>query len=387
MRTAWKDAKLSASVLAIAAACYWAVPAVRAAEWHIETVDQSGSGQFTSMKIDTFGNLHVAYIPDTAGHPLKYAFWDHQLKRWFTMTVAHIASFCTLTLDSKQHPHISFADHGTGLGARLRHAWWNGETWHVDPITVQAGAVVAYFTSIVLDRNDSPILSYYDYADPGGNFRLRMRTVFWRGNYWEAETVDPQGGSGKFNCLAMDSKGRPQLAYANVRYESAGLRYAVWDGQAWKTEIVEAGTIFSVSMVLDKNDTPHIAYIQPEKRLVEYATQIGGKWKTEVVASIRKEAYPDRNGIAIDSHGTPYISYFDAGTGTLILAYRKNGKWWREVVDQNYAGITSSIGIDQDTIWISYADDLGGSFKVASRPLEQSGISPQQNSFSTSKVK
>jgi hypothetical protein len=392
MKTAWKKIKVSASVLALAGVLQLMAREVRAAEWRIDTVDESGAAKFTSMKIDRDGNIHVAYIPEAEGHPLRYAFWDHQIKRWFTMTVTQVASFCTLTLDSKQHPHIAFADHGTGLGSELRHAWWDGDSWKVDAITVQYGAVVAYYTSIVLDRNDNPVFAFYDYADPGNNFRLRMRSVFWMGKYWEVRTVDQQGGSGKFNSLAMDSAGRPHLAYANVKYESSSLRYAVWDGQAWKTEYLEGapGTACptaSVAMILDAKDTPHITYTLPEKRLVKYATKVDGKWNTYVVDAIRQDAYPDRNGIALDSQGTPYVSYFDAGTGELKLAHRKDGKWLGEIIDQNYAGFTSSLVIDRDTIWISYGDELGRSLKVASRRLEQGRASRQQDSLSASKVK
>src|SRR5262249_8130645 len=151
-----------------------------------------------------------------------------------------------------------------------------------------------------------------------------------------------------FNSLAMDSNGHPRLAYANVRYESSSLRYAAWDGQAWKGERLEGAPgvrcpTASVALILDAKDIPHIAYTLVEEHEVKYATQVNGKWQTEIVDGIRKDAYPDRNGIALDSEGNPYVSYFDEGLGVLKLAYRKDGKWMGEVVDQNYSGLTSSL--------------------------------------------
>jgi len=372
MRDTRKTDDLFVFVLALATVTLFSSGA-QAAEWQVEMVDQSGAAQYTSTQIDRNGNVHVAYVPDVQGHPLKYAFWDHGTKRWFTMTISSIASFSTLTLDSKQHPHISFADHGTGLGARLRHAQWDGSSWKVDPINIQAGAVVAYYTGIALDANDSPFFSYYDYADPGNNFRLRLRSVSWIQNHWEARTVDAQGGSGKFNAIAVDSAGRPQIAYANVKYETAGLRYATWNGKSWQTEIIEGATlpfpIFSVAMVLDKNDQPHIVYTLTETGVVKYATRTGGKWVTQSVDSIRQVAYPDRNGIAVDAEGNPYLSYYDARGGVLKLAYRQDGKWIGELLDENYAGFTSSLAIDRDTLWVAYGDSLSGALKVAHRRL------------------
>jgi len=101
--------------------------------------------------------------------------WDRAAKKWFTMGVTQIASFATLTLDSKQRPHISFADHGTGKGARLRHAAWDGSSWKITPINIQPGTVVGYYTGIGLDAKDNPFFSFYDYADRNESFRLRLR--------------------------------------------------------------------------------------------------------------------------------------------------------------------------------------------------------------------
>ena len=374
MRAALKNVKVLVSLLSFVPAISMAADIHAASEWKIETVDTTGAGRFTSLKIDREGNIHVAYVPEIGGHPLRYAFWDHSVKKWFTMSVAPVASFCTLVLDSKQYPHISYADHGTGLGAKLEHAYWDGQVWKVTPIEVQAGAVVAYYTSIVLDANDNPFFSFYDYADPTNTFRLRLRSVFWMGSYWQATTADAQGGSGKFNSIALDSKGRAHIAYANVKAETSGLRYASWDGNDWKTEIIEGAggpaPVFSVSMLMDKNDNPHIVYTDVGRRLLKYATRSGGQWRIETLDSVLGPGYPDRDGIALDSEGNPYLSYYDERLGILKVAFRLNGKWMTQVVDRNFAGFTSSVGIDRDTLWVSYADDNEKSMKVAHRPLD-----------------
>ncbi len=372
-RKVWVNFLLNACVLgALSGALY-------AAEWKIETVDTSGAGMFTSMKIDKSGNAHVVYVPEIDGHPLKYAFWDSSVKRWFTMKIGGPASFTTLVLDSKQYPRISYADHGTGLGAKLKYVYWNGSTWKIDPIVIQVGAVVSYYTSIALDVNDKPFFSYYDYADPSNTFRLRMRSVFWMGNYWEAKTVDPQGGSGKFNSIAVDSKGVPHIAYANVKYESSGLRFADWDGQAWKTEILEGAKgptpVYSVAMVLDKHDNPHIVYTTVEQSQLKYATRKGGVWQIEAIDR-QVAGYPDRNGIALDSDDNPYLSYYDPKHGTLKVASRKNGRWTIETIEQRYAGFTSSVALDRDTLWVSYADEVEKSLRVAHRPLDPAAVPP-----------
>jgi hypothetical protein len=377
MRPTSKSLKVVASRLALSAAVVFSVGLSAGAEWKVDTVDQSGSGRFTSMRIDNKGNVHVAYIPEDDRHSLKYAFWDHSLDKWFTMTIAQYASFCTMVLDSKQRPHISYADQGTGKGAKLRHIYWDGRAeWKQDVVSPKGDAVVGYYTSLALDLHDRPVFSYYDYEGAGGiGFTLRLRSVFYVGDHWEVHMVDRQPGSGKFNSIALDSAGRPHIAYANVKAEWMSLRYASWNGDAWKTETIEGATeptgIFSVNLVIDDKDNPHIAYTDVSHRLVKYASKVNGQWRIEVVDSIRRESYPDRNGIALDSLGNPYVSYFDADEGILKVAYRKGAQWYGEVVARDNAGFTSSLQIHDGVLWVSYADDGNGALKVARRPLEE----------------
>jgi hypothetical protein len=391
MKPAFIITRVSISAVCLALMTANAADTRRATDWTIETVDTAGAGRYTSLRIDQSGNVHVAYVPEIDGHPLRYAFWDHSIKKWFTTTVTGNASFCSLVLDSKQYPHISYATFGTGLGASLHHAFWNGSAWQIVPIVVQKGAVVAYYTSLALDASDNPVFSFYDYADPTNTFRLRLRSVFWMGSYWQAVTADPQGGSGKFNSIALDSKGHPHIAYANVKYESSSLRYASWDGKAWKTETLDGIgkplPVYSVSLLIDRNDNPHIVYTDVGGRRLKYATRnAGGPWSIQAIDGVLGPAYPDRNGIALDSEGNPYLSYYDEKLGVLKVAFRKNGRWLMETVDRNFAGFTSSIGIDHDILWLSYADDNEAVLKVAHRSLEatMANISPPASQLSLS---
>ena len=243
---------------------------------------------------------------------------------------------------------------------------------------IRAGAI-GYFTSIALDQKDNPVLTYYDYEDAEKNNVLHLGSVFWKGSYWAVAIVDRTCGSGKFNSVAIDSAGRPQIAYANVSYETDSLRYATWDGNTWKREIIEGAAApfptYSVSMVLDKKDVPHIVYTDLSHKLIKYATRRNGKWETEVVDSYLAAAdgmgYWDRNGIVVDSEGNPYVSYFDKGAGLLKISHRVNGRWQREIVDRNMSGMTSSLAIADGMLWVSYAALYEHSFKVASRPLEE----------------
>jgi len=347
----------------------WAMT-LHAAEWHYETVSQAGGGKFSSMRVDASGNVHVSYVND-ATNQLNYSFWDHTIHKWFTTTLDASGGFCSLALDSHQRPRISYTDYGTG---RLKYTYWDGATWHKETIQIRAKEIF-FYTSLTLDAQDNPSISYYEYWGTGDNYELHLRLVAWNGKYWEVRTVDPTPGSGKFNSMALDSAGNLHVAYANVASETASLRYATWNGKSWNVEILEGDgpmnlPVFSVALIVDKYDIPHITYTDVRNHLVKYATRKDGKWQMEVVDALVREAYPDKNGLVIDDRGIPYMSYYDSGAGVLKLAYRKNGKWIAEVVDQQGAGLNSSLQIDHDTIWLTYADESGRGLKCARRPLD-----------------
>lgn len=292
------------------------------------------------------------------------------------MGVAAGTSFCDLALDSKQRPHISYADFGTGIGAKLHHVYWDGTVWQNQAVPLNS-EVIAYYTSIALDANDYPAISFYEYRGPAGTeISVRMRIVTWNGKYWEVQTIDGDNQSGKFNSIAIDSQGHRHLAYGNVSAMIGGARYAFWDGQTTKLEIVDDRSMnetdlvgYSIAMALDKDGNPHLTYANISHLAVKYAVRKAGRWSVQTVDGMRGVAYPDRNSIAIDPGGQPYIGYYDSGLGALKVAHRDRNKWMVETVDNTSSGFTSSMQIDRGVLWISYADEANGGLKVARREI------------------
>lgn len=348
------------------------------ANWKVEVVDPTGPGRFTSMKIDKNGNAHVCYSVDDGNRlPLKYAYWERRLDRWFTMNVAQAAGVCSLALDSKQRPHISYADAGSNSGSKLRHCYWDGSAWRSEAIPLNSD-IIAYYNSIIIDSEDRPSISFYEYRGAKDtDIKIRLRNVMFTGQYWEVRTIDPTEGSGKFNSMAIDPKGGIHVAYANVSADTLGLRYAFWNGSSWKTEIIESGPVgYSVYVITDKEGNPHISYTNETTGVVKYAFRINGRWKIEAVDRLARVAYPDRNSLAFDENGQLYMSYYDGGRGSLKVAHRVGEqKWEVQTVESNGAGFSSSIQIDRGTLWMSYTDDMNRTFKVARVPLERTQTS------------
>jgi hypothetical protein len=336
----------------------------QSSDWNVSIVPDVPGGKFSSLKMDSYGNAHVVHM-DGFDSMMRYSFWDRTLNKWFSTDLERGSGFCSLVLDSKQRPHISYPA-GTGV----IHNYFDGVKWEKQFADVHA-RVINYYTSIVLDANDYPSISFYEEAGAGEAWG-RLRVVVWNGTFWDLKTIDPTHGSGKFNSMVMNSQGRPEIAIGNVEYLNLSLRYARWNGEAWNVEVLEhsVSSKWSVAMVLDKSDTPHIVYTDVGAHLIKYVARRAGKWEIQSVDRISREAYPDRNGIAVDADGNPYVSYYDAGTGVLKVAHQVNGRWVAEIVDDGYAGYTSSMQIANDTIWLTYGDERGERLRFAHRPIK-----------------
>lgn len=374
----YKQLVRTAALLAISV-CAWSK------DWTTEVVDDSGPASSTSMKADKVGNLHLAYvIQDGNTYPLKYAFWDKAINKWFVMQVATGAGSCSLTLDKDQRPHISYVDFGTGSGARLRYAYWTGSSWRKEPITLNSD-VIAYYSSIALDLNGQPTISFYEYRGPRDTeIRIRLRNVTRAADFWQVRTVDGEEGSGKFNCTAADSRGNLHIAYANVSASTAGMRYAYWNGKTWKLELIDGlarnqgeSVGYSACIALDAQDDPHVAYINQTRATLLYAVRKMNRWVIEPIEALSGFAYPDRNSIVIDAEGRPYLGYYDAARGELRLAHKEAKKWIVESVDAGGSGFTSSIQVDRGVIHISYGGAQG--IKVARRPIASAAAAIQES--------
>lgn len=372
MRTTWNIGKAMANLSVLTIGLLTVLSAHAAdAVWQIENVDTSGLAEYTSLKIDASGNVHVVYSPNSNGsHPLKYAFRDHVRKRWFVMTVDNAASFCSLALDSKGRPHISYADPGTVSGTKLRYAYWDGESWRKQAVPLQS-EVVGYYTSIALDQNDRPSITFYEYRGaPSSEHKNRLRNALWNGRAWEIRTIDGEFGSGKFNCIASDPSGHMHVAYANVG-QPAGIRYAYWNGSTWSVNVLEQVQQtqnyvgHSACLTVDKDSNPHLTYMDATNRHLKYATRKDNRWMTQTVDAMAGQGYPDRNSITLDAMGRPYLGYYDTGRGVLKIAYTDGQRWLSTVVDGNGAGFTSSVQIYDDELWVSYADPSIVGLKVA----------------------
>ncbi len=319
--------------------------------WKIETVDDSGDvGRYNSITLDSDNNPHISYLGNST---LKYAKWDG--KSWNIETVdsgyRHTGSFSSIALDSNDRPHIGYF--GITVGD-LKYAKFIDNEWEIQ--TVDSCGTVGRHVSLALDSDDNPHMSYhhqYEYYDGGVNTTNDLKYARWTGSQWELETVDGPGNVGYHTSIALDSDDYPHISYES----NNTLKYAKWNGYSWDIETIEdPGYMYSTSIALDSNDRPYISY--SGNFSLKYAEYTGANWHIETVYSIPGWGVGEGTSIALDQNDNPHISCRgrDQKHDNAIIYVKWNGnKWINETVA--VGGSDTSITLDSnDNPHISYWD-------------------------------
>jgi FOG: PKD repeat len=242
----------------------------------------------------------------------------------------------SLTLDREGHPHFSYCD--ALWGGQLVYSKWNGTSWSSQIVDDNKRAW--HYTSIALDSDDRPHISYFNLGDDFLNY------TEWDGTAWILQTVDSHSngvdGAGEFNSLRLDSHNRPHISYFDRVNQQ--LKYAEWNGTAWVIQIVDDNNSGGhTSLVLDANDNPHISYVDFRHNYLKYAEWNGTAWAIQTVDASSGHAATESTSLALDSLGNPHIAYYHIDrlggpsdrkyTDLLEYAKRKDNAWILQTVD------------------------------------------------------
>ena len=248
----------------------------------------------------------------------------------------------------------------------LMYASWTGSNWDIQAVNVDSADTLNRFSSLVLDSNDNPHISYTDLTSE------KLKYASNTGSGWKTQTID----SGTAHAsLALDANGKPHVVYQNasVYYTSKGrpvwqsfFKYAQWMGDEWEIQIVGQfyGTPvgFCPSLALDSKGNPYISYFDDVGSL-GYAHWDGHNWSfIQITLPLAEHEFDYGNAmtsIRLDSSDTPRIIYYD---GSENLSYASsNGSFWSTQIIEQIRGTTevhASLALDSEgNPHISYCDN------------------------------
>jgi hypothetical protein len=335
--------------------------------WQIETADNNGEvGQYTSLALDNQANPRISYY-DATNDDLKYA--SKNGITWQTEIVSdNGGKYTSLALDTYGDPRISYQHQ-----EKCWYASKNGNTWKNTWVDASSGM----YTSLVLDANGNPHISDYD-SHVGYNNLSTNNLVYSTttnediaNNYganWPNINPDITGDVGQYTSLALDSNGNPYISYYDAT--NGDLKFAYMSvNTSWQIETPDTLGIVGedTSMAVDNQGNPHILYYDRYHNTWKYAYKDITGWHKETVdtcsdSSAALKTSP--NSIAVDSKGYPHIIYpSDDG---LNYAYKNATGWHIEIVDSN-GGWYSSIALDsENNPHISYMGSDGVYYNVRS---------------------
>ncbi len=247
-----------------------------------------------------------------------------------------VGSFSSIAVDGNRRPRISYYDRTNG---NLKYAAWTGSSWAID--TVDSDGDVGLSTSIALDGTGNPHISYYDFTNKN------LKYARWGGGMWNIETVDSDDDVGFYVSMVLDGNGRPHMSYLD--HTNVNLKYARWTGSEWSIETVDSNGDVGIctSLALDSGDNPHISYYDGNFNL-KYARWTGSQWNIETVDYINEGDLPRGISLALDSSDNPHISYCHTHPLYDLKYARWTGtEWMIETVESDITvGDVSSIALD-----------------------------------------
>ena len=203
----------------------------------------------------------------------------------------------------------------------------SARTWSAETVDDQPGDV-GQVSSIALDSNGRPRIAYFDLIN--GHLKYASKTPL---GGWQIYTIDASGNAGFGLSLALDGQNNPHISYyrstggvstgdLKVANGSCSVVWGFFSFCSFSTETVAVGVhsafaAGNTSIVLDGAGNPHVSYFDHTAHQLKWAKKTAANGWS--LANVASSA-GGHTSLAIDSFGFPQIGWSDSETGTIKYA-------------------------------------------------------------------
>lgn len=360
-----------------------------------------GVGKYSSLTFDSDGNLHISYHDEINGR-LKYIYWDGffpmveyvvdeyydegdtglytsiatvrefdrqwvyisymnekyddvrlarrrgPTDKWRFWTIdgpANVGTFSSLVLDSNNRPNISYLDF-TNYNLKVARLEADNET--VSKVVVDGqSSDVGLFCSLAIDGNDDLYVSYYDL----GNGDLKYAKYDASKNSWSVKRIYNEGNLGTFTSIAVHptggTAGKLGIAFFNVSVGALQFTYLTSDNVTWSGSTVQYASDVgqATSLAINSVGVPFISYMNDTNDRLKFTQYMGTYWyKTYVTPIVPAGPY---SAIDLRSEYDPVIAFYEQNANDLWVADRFLGPWvYKQVAHNRDVGQHVSMAID-----------------------------------------
>lgn len=308
----------------------------------------------TSIAVDASGHVHSIYAfnectryttIDFTTYCDSRSFYTNYVTNtsgiWMMQPVSSSISVdANIAVATDNRVHVGYADN---LG--VTHAVRSADAWIITVVDEKGWCD----SSLAVDSGNNPHLVYY--ASTPSSLEIRYATNL--SGSWVQEVVDIFLNS--IGCalqtrsisLALDKDGVPHVAYAG-RAPDYGLKHAVKTANGWAVDTVDSGYVRHMAVAVDPSGIVHIVYVNSSGQLKYARTDASYSWLIETIESY----YATAPAIALDAAGRVHISYIYRHQ--LMYATNAGNSWNILILDSNAHSGTALVVDRTDKVHISY---------------------------------
>jgi plastocyanin len=285
-----------------------------------EGVEADPSADATAIAVDAGGVHHIVW---TEGGNLRYANnSEGPFSEPETIAEGTGASGPSIAVGADGVPLVAFYEQAGGEGADVETPLVRGAIradggWAVET-AAEASPGEPARTAIAL-AGETPVIAY---GSEGRTLLARRSTEIW-----ESEEADADGGLGV--SMSVDADGNPHLAYYNSSGQ-VGHTHSI-DGGPWETSVV-GPTDFSSgddqaagpSIVVDAEGVHHVAWEDAEG--ISYANNESGEFVAEPVPGSQTNPAGRSPRLGLGAEGVLYLAWNDPEDTEVQLGVRGGGE-------------------------------------------------------------